>query len=435
VKTVRSSDLADDFFRPGPIEEIAGVEKVIAGVQGGGDEALRKFAREFDRVELGRIRIDDREIEEAPAKVGSDVMAVIEAAAEAVMRFTLKQLEGLRDFDHEIRPGVRCGQRIFPLRRVGIYVPGGRHPLASTVLMCAVPARAAGVKEIALCSPPSHGGTVHPAILAAARTAGVDEVYRVGGPAAIAAMAFGTETIRPVDKIVGPGSRRVAAAKKLVYGAAGIDFIAGPTEVMIIADDSADPSFVAADLLAQAEHDEHASAILVTDSPALAKNVAKEIERQLEDLDTAPTAKASLDGNGLAILVNDLAEAIDIADRKAPEHLELIVRDPGPLAGKFRNYGTLFIGPCSPEPLGDYSSGINHTLPTGGAARYTGGLHVKDFLKFQTTLEVTPDGLAAIGPDAELFGRIEGLSAHANAVALRLKKLGSPRGFSPGAGP
>jgi len=286
--------------------------------------------------------------------------------------------------------------------------------------MCAVPARVAGVKEVVVCSPPSHRRSIHPAVLIAADVVGVDEIYRVGGAQAIAAMAYGTQTIRKVDKIVGPGNKYVVSAKREVWGVVGIDFLAGPTEIMIIADKTADPKTIAADLLAQAEHDVEAIPILVTTSLELAEEVQKEIELQLRELVTRDTAGASIQRNGMVILVNDMQEAIHVANEKAPEHLSLQVGRPQDHLAELRNYGSLFVGGYSAEALGDYSGGINHTLPTNGCARYTAGLSVKDFIRLQTILEVTKEGLMVIGPTAKTLAEIEGLDGHAKSIAMRM---------------
>ncbi|MFH1436228.1 MAG: histidinol dehydrogenase [Pseudomonadota bacterium] len=425
MKTVVHAQLKDDFFRPGEPEEIAAVRGIIEEVRAGGDRALLRCTEKFDKVKVESLKVEESAIEKAWGGLDRDDRDALEAAAEAIRRFALRQMEGFADFEQELRPGVTCGQRIVPIERIGVYAPGGKYPLPSTVLMCAIPARVAGAREIILCSPPTHNASIHPAILAAAKICGVSEIYRAGGAQAVAAMAFGTETIRPVDKIVGPGSRVVTAAKRLVFPGVGIDFIAGPTEVLIIADETADPSLVAADLIAQAEHDENAEAVLVTHSDKLGSEVEKAIERQLENLSTAPIARTSLDRSGLIVMVDNVDQAVDVANRKAPEHLLLAVEKPDDYIGRLRNYGTLFIGQWSGVTLGDYTSGLNHTLPTSGCARYTGGLGVKDFLKVQTTLRVTPEGLRSIGPAAKILGGLEGLEAHARSIDMRLRKLGA----------
>lgn len=293
--------------------------------------------------------------------------------------------------------------------------------MLSTLLMGSIPARVAGVKEIAVCSPPTYRQSVHPGILAAADIAGVDHVYGIGGAQAIAALAFGTASVRRVDKIVGPGNKYVAQAKKEVFGIVGIDFMAGPTEVMIIADQRADPEVVAADLLAQAEHDVEAVPILVTPSRKLAHEVQQSVRRRLGTLSTKEVARAAIERNGVIVLVRDLDEAVGIANRKAPEHLELQVDDPSRLVSRLTHYGSLFVGEMAAEALGDYSSGINHTLPTNTAARYTGGLGVREFLKLQTSLSVTEEGLRVIGPLARTLAVAEGLHGHAESIEVRMK--------------
>ncbi len=421
MKIIRFENLTDAFYVYKEIEEIDSVREIIADVRRRGDKAVREYTLKFDGVDPDDFLVDASEMIRAYETLGKNFIRTMESAADNIRQFAEKQKESLRDFAYEIQPGVVTGQNIIPIEKVGVYAPGGGYPLSSTVLMCAIPARVAGVESIALCSPPTQGGSIHPAILAAAKICGVDRVYRVGGVQSIAAMAYGTETIHSVDKIVGPGNRYVTAAKKTVYGAVGIDFIAGPTELLIIADASADPVFIAADLLGQAEHDIHASPILITTSQVIADRVMDEIGKQLIQLSTAKIALEALHRNGLIIRVDTLDQAIDIANRKAPEHLELQIQNAEVCADRMRNYGTLFIGSLSAEALGDYSSGLNHTLPTNGCARYTGGLSVRDFLKFQTMLRVTEEGLSAIASTAMEFGRMEGLQAHANSIAVRVK--------------
>jgi histidinol dehydrogenase len=422
MRIIRSNELKEDFFEYKEIEEIELVRGIIAEVRSKGDRAIRRYTSKFDGVELEQFRISKSEIEKAYDQLDSKLIDSMEFATENIKRFASRQKEQLKDFEYEIRPGVFTGQKVIPIESVGVYTPGGRYPLPSTVLMCCVPARVAGVKQIMVCSPPTHNGSIHPAILVASDICQVDEIYRIGGVQSIAAMAYGTESIKKVDKIVGPGNQYVAAAKKLVYGAVGIDFIAGPTELLIIADDSANPAFIAADLLAQAEHDINAIPILITNSPVLADQVNQQIEKQLQNLPTADIARQSLNNNGAIILVDMIDDAFAIANKKAPEHLELQLKYADAFADQLKNYGSLFIGSFSAEALGDYSSGLNHTLPTNGCARYTGGLSVKDFLKFQTTLEVKEQGLSAIGQTAIDLGKIEGLDSHARSVEIRMNK-------------
>lgn len=426
MNIVRPQDLADSFFENQDVAAADSVKKIIEDVKRHGDEAVRKYTAQFDQVTVEQFAISEAEIHSAYRQIDRDDLSAMEQAAENIRRFALKQKTQAVDFEYEIQPGVFTGQRVIPIERVGVYAPGGSYPLPSTVLMCAIPARVAGVDEIVVCSPPRHNGSIHPAILVASSICQVDRIYKIGGVQAIAALAYGTETIQRVDKIVGPGNKYVALAKKIVYGAVGIDFIAGPTELLIIADESADPRFMAADLLGQAEHDVDALPLLVTTSLELANEVKHELQRQLVGLTSGEIAQKSLDNNGKIILVDSLAEAITIANKKAPEHLELQVQNAEQYIDQLRNYGSLFIGHYAAEALGDYSSGLNHTLPTNSSARYTGGLSVKDFLKFQTTLRVTETGLKSIGSTAVALGKMEGLMGHARSVEIRMKSGGSP---------
>ncbi len=423
MNIIRYDEIPDDFFNYQEIEGLASVKEIIADVRQQGDSAVKKHTRQFDGVELDSLRIDQKKLAWATDQLNENELNALKAAAENIRKFAGQQRKQFTDFETEIQPGVFTGQRIIPLKRVGVYTPGGSYPLPSSVLMGAIPAVVAGVEEIVLCSPPTHHGSIHPAILAAASICEIDEVYQVGGVQSIAALAFGTETISSVDKIVGPGNKYVTAAKKEVFGAVGIDFIAGPTELLIIADKTANPVFIAADLLGQAEHDVHAIPILVTDSHKLAMKVVAETERQLAKLTTASLANESMANNGKIIIVDNLDQAVEISDKKAPEHLELQGKEAEKLSDQLKNYGSLFIGSLSAEVLGDYASGLNHTLPTNTTARYTGGLSVKDFLKIQTTLRVTDQGLKSIGPNAKTIGEMEGLDGHAKSVAVRLESI------------
>ncbi len=422
MKIIRNDELKEDFFEYKEIEEIESVREIISEVKSNGDRAIRKYTSQFDGVTLEQFRISTSEIKRAYDYLDSELVNSLEFAVENIKRFAIKQKEQLTDFEYEIRPGVFTGQKVIPIERVGVYTPSGRYPLPSTVLMCCVPAQGAGVKEIVVCSPPTYNNSIHPAILVAADICGVSEIYRIGGVQSIVAMAYGTESIKKVNKIVGPGNQYVTAAKKLVYGAVGIDFIAGPTELFVIADESANPAFIAADLIGQAEHDIHAIPILITTSQNLANRIIQEIEQQLAHLKTADVARQSLNNNGTIIIVDSLDEAFKIANKKAPEHLELQVNNPEKYINRLGNYGSLFLGSYSAEALGDYSSGLNHTLPTNTCARYTGGLSVKDFLKFQTTLRVSEQGLFSIGSTAMRLGEMEGLYGHARSVEVRMKK-------------
>jgi len=419
VKVIKYNEITEDFFKYKEIEEATNVRKIINDVRKNGDRALKKYTKQFDKTEIDQIQISGIEIENAYKKASKEELTAIEKAALNIKQFALRQKEQFKNFEFEIKKGVFTGQTINPINRVGIYVPGGNFPLVSTLLMCAIPAQVAGVSEIAVTSPPTCEGSIHPLILSVAYLLKITEIYKLGGAQAIAALAYGTETIRCVDKIFGPGNKYVQFAKKEVFGNVGIDFIAGQTEIMIIADETAEPKIIASDLLSQAEHDIDAVPILATTSERLAKLVLNELEVRLETLKTKDIARQSLERKGLIILLNDIREGIELANKKGPEHLELQIREPENHINKLRNYGSLFIGKYSAEALGDYSSGLNHTLPTNTTSKYTGGLCVKDFLKLQTTLKVTKEGLDEIGPVAEKLAEIEGLYAHLESIRSR----------------
>lgn len=421
MKIVAPTERDDRLAEATAAADLADVQKIVEEVRLKGDRAVREYTLRFDGVEIDELRVSQEEMESALDQAKLEDISALEKAAQLIARFAERQQEQLESFEYEIEPGVFAGQKVVPIERVGVYAPSGQHPLPSTVLMCTVPARVAGVQEIALCSPPSCQGTIHPTILVAARIAGVTEVYRMGGAQAIAALAHGTETVAGVDMVVGPGNRYVAEAKRLVFGVVGIDFVAGPSEILVLADGTASPNLVAADLLAQAEHDPDAVCVLVTTSWHLAKRVEAEIEKQSAAFDTAETIDRSLEANGLIVVMGSLEEAVEFANRRAPEHLHLQIAEPRRLIDELTNYGSLFIGSGAAVALGDYSSGVNHTLPTNRSARYTGGLSVMDFLKVQTTLRVDREGLAAIGPVALRLARIEGLPAHARSVELRMR--------------
>lgn len=419
MKIIYSKNLSVDFYSFKDTEFYPIVREILNDVKIKGDDAIKYYTEKFDNTNLDNFLITKEEIKEAYNKVENKIIDAIQKSAYNIQEFSKKQLDNFCDFEYEINPGVLVGQRIIPIERVGVYVPGGRFPLISTVLMCSIPAIVAKVDEIAIFSPPTFNNSIHPAILVAADIIGVKEIYKIGGVQAIGAMAYGTKSIKKVDKIVGPGNKYVALAKKEVYGLTGIDFIAGPTEVLIIADESANTKYVAADLLAQAEHDPDAQPILITTSISFAENVCKEIDNQLQSLSTKNIAEISLNNNGLIIIVESIDEAIEISNKKAPEHLELNIKDSNNIIPKFRNYGSLFIGNYSAETLGDYSSGINHTLPTNFAARYTGGLSVKDFIKIQTTLHCKRENFEKIADIAITLAEAEGLYGHANSIKIR----------------
>lgn len=419
MKIIKRENLSPAFFAYQENPDDKMVKKILSDIKSEGDPAVVRYTEKFDLVKLSNIKVPARDIAKSPERVSSLFIQSCKQAIENIRTFASQQLAQVSDFELEVSPGVLVGQRVIPIPRIGVYVPGGTFPLVSSLLMGAVPAIVAGVEKVIICSPPTFNGEIHPAILSAANLLNIGEVYQVGGVQAIGAMAYGTESIPAVDKIVGPGNRFVTQAKKNVYGQVGIDLLAGPTEVMIIADDSGDPEIIAADLLSQAEHDPEAIAVLVTDSLKLGRKVKREIQNQLGELSTAKIARESLEKNGLIILVQNLIEAVEIANKKAPEHLELQVEEPETLSGALKNFGSLFIGPLTCEVLGDYTSGLNHTLPTNTTARYSGGLNVLDFVKLPTTLKVSQQGFDEIGPTAATMAEMEGLAGHRKAVLRR----------------
>jgi histidinol dehydrogenase len=394
---------------------------IIADVAARGDRALIELTQKFDGVDLRKIgiRVTDAEIEKAFASVDAKARGALEFAKERIEAHHRRQLP--KDEMYKDALGVELGSRWTAIEAVGLYVPGGTAAYPSSVLMNAVPAQVAGVDRLAI-TVPAPKGELNPLVLAAAKLAGVNEIYRVGGAQAIAALAYGTETIAPVVKIVGPGNAYVAAAKRLVFGRVGIDMIAGPSEVLVLADGSADPDFIAADLLAQAEHDESAQPILVTDDAKLAEAVERSVQRQVQSLPRAGIAGASWREFGAVIIVGKLEDAIALVDRIAPEHLELIGPDAEKLSGRIRNAGAIFIGAYTPEAIGDYVGGSNHVLPTSRSARFTSGLGVLDFMKRTSVLKCGPEQLKALGPAAVALGEAEGLEAHARSVRLRLDR-------------
>jgi histidinol dehydrogenase len=396
------------------------VADIIDDVRHRGDVALAELSLRFERIEIGRIglKIAAADIEAAIGACEKTALEALKLAHARVMDFHLRQKPADLFFTDPL--GVKLGWRWRPIDSVGLYVPGGAATYPSSVIMNAVPAKVAGCRRLAMVMP-TPDGQINPLVLAAARIAGVDEIYRVGGAQAIAALAYGTETIPPVDKIVGPGNAYVAAAKRRVFGVVGIDMIAGPSEVVVLADRSADPRFVAADLLAQAEHDEAAQSILITDDRGLARAVEAEVERQLETLPRAKIAGASWRDNGAIILCPSLEAALPLVDRLAPEHLEIMADDSEALSDKIANAGAIFLGPHTPEAIGDYVGGSNHVLPTARSARFSSGLGVLDFMKRTSLLKCDARSLAVLGPAAIALGQAEGLEAHARSVALRLR--------------
>ena len=409
------------FARTIPQETVAdAVSAIIAAVRAEGDAALYRFSEQFDGAKLDSLVVSEAEMDAAMDAVEPEFIAVLEKAAANIRAFHSRQVRS--GFILDERDGVVMGQRIIPVDRAGLYVPGGTAAYPSSVLMDSIPAVLAGVKEVVMVTPPGKTGIINPAILAAARVAGVGRIFKIGGAQAVAALAYGTETVPKVDKIVGPGSAFVAEAKKQVFGQVSIDMIAGPSEILIVADGSAEPRHVAADLLSQAEHDKMASAVLVTDSSALAETVQAEIEVQLKQLERYEIARASIDNNGKIIVADSLDAAVEIANEIAPEHLELCVDKPFDYLNQVRHAGSVFLGKNCPEALGDYLSGTNHTLPTAGTARFSSPLSVDDFIKKSQFTYYTRDALAAVAKDVALFARKEGLTAHARSALIRTEE-------------
>ncbi len=398
------------------------VTDIIENVRARGDEAIKEYTLKFDGVSLDSLKVTQEEIDEALAQIEPEFTRILERAAGNIRAFHARQVRNSFILNDE--PGVVMGQKIIPMERVGLYVPGGTAAYPSTVLMDSIPAKLAGVGELVMVTPPGRNGKINPAILAAAKVAGVDTIYKVGGAQAVAALAYGTESIPKVDKIVGPGNAFVAEAKKQVFGAVSIDMIAGPSEILIVSDGKSDPRVLAADLLSQAEHDKLASAVLVTDSLELAKKVSAEIEKLIPKLERSAIARASIDNNGKIIVTNDLLSSIEVSNRLAPEHLELCVDDPFAILDKIKNAGSVFMGRYCPEALGDYMAGPNHTLPTGGTARFSSPLSVDDFVKKTQFTYFTMEALSRLNKDVAYFAQKEGLTAHAKSALVRTEEIG-----------
>ena len=395
------------------------VASILATVRREGDAALYRYTEQFDGVRLSALAVSEEEIEEAMALVEPRFLEILQRAAENIRAFHERQVRN--SFILNRQNGVVIGQKVIPVDRAGLYVPGGTAAYPSTVLMDAIPAKIAGCPEVVMVTPPGRDGKVNPAILAAARVAGIDRIFKVGGAQAIAALAFGTESVPKVDKIVGPGNAFVAEAKKQVFGTVSIDMIAGPSEILILADGKTNPRHAAADLLSQAEHDRMASAVLVTDSEALAKAVQAELEVQIPLLERAEIARESIDRNGKIIVMPTLREAIEVANDLAPEHLELCVDNPFDYLDAIRHAGSIFMGRNCPEALGDYFAGPNHTLPTSGTARFSSPLSVDDFVKKTQYTYYTREALGRVAEDVAFFARKEGLTAHARSAVIRLE--------------
>ena len=397
------------------------VKAIIDDIRKHGDKALLKYTERFDKVRFANMRdalCTRQEIERALKNIPKGDLDIIKLAAKRIRAFHKKQLP--KSWFFKEKNGTLLGQRVTPLERVGIYVPGGKAVYPSTVLMNAIPAKVAGVKEIIMATPPSKNG-INSHVLAAAKIAGVDKIYKVGGAQAVAAMAYGTESIPKVDKIVGPGNIYVATAKRLVFGVVDIDMVAGPSEILIINDGTGAPSWIAADLLSQAEHDELASGILLTTSTKMAEAVAREVEKQLRELKREAIARVSIERYGAIIITKNLAEAADITNRIAPEHLELFVKKPFELLKKIKNAGAIFLGPNTPEPIGDYMAGPNHTLPTGGTARFSSPLGTEDFIKRSNVLSFSKKAVEKLGKSVVRFTEMEGLGAHGRSVVIRIR--------------
>ena len=402
------------------VDVSATVAEIIAKVRAEGDAALKYYSEKFDKAILSDLRVSEAEIEEAVASVEPEFIRILEAAAENIRAFhSLQKREG---FELKRENGVIVGQRVTPVDVAGIYVPGGTAAYPSTVLMDAIPAVVAGCARVVMVTPPSKDGKVNPTILAAAKVAGVKEIYKVGGAQAVAALAYGTETVPKTDKIVGPGNAFVAEAKRQVFGAVSIDMIAGPSEILVVADAKNAPKDIAADLLSQAEHDKMASAVLVTDSEAFAEAVSQELERQIPLLERAEIARTSIDTNGKIIITKDLDAAIEIANGIAPEHLELCLDEPFKYLEKVKHAGSVFLGRNCPEAIGDYFAGTNHTLPTSGTARFSSPLSVEDFVKTTQYIYYDREALGKVAEDVAYFAKKEGLTAHAKSAVCRFEE-------------
>ena len=423
IKIMNSAEVSRNeiFSRVVPgvnVEDI--VADIIKKVRENGDNALYAYCEKFDMVKLSALEVTEAEIDEAFSLVEPEFIRILRDAAENICAFHEKQVRN--SFIINDKKGIVMGQKIIPIEKVGLYVPGGTAAYPSTVLMDSIPAKIAGCKEIVMVTPPAKNGKVNPAILAAAKVAGVTRIFKIGGAQAVAALAYGTESVPAVDKIVGPGNAFVAEAKKQVFGKVAIDMIAGPSEILIVADDTCDPAVVAADMLSQAEHDKLASAVLVTDSAALAYAVSDELEKQLAVLPRYEIARESIDQNGKIIIARTLSEAIDISNEIAPEHLELCLDNPFDYLDEIRHAGSVFMGKNCPEALGDYFAGPNHTLPTSGTAKFSSPLSVDDFVKKTQYTYFTKEALAAVADDVAYFAEKEGLSAHARSAISRKNK-------------
>ena len=424
IKIIRIENAAKDEILTRDIKLESGVESIVAGiianVRENGDAALREYSLKFDKADIKNLRVTAEEIEEAYASEDPALIATLETAKKNIWNFHEKQLR--KGFEIKGENGIVSGQKITPIEKVGIYVPGGTASYPSTVLMNAIPAKIAGVSEIIMVTPPDKNGNIPSAILCAAKIAGVDTIIKTGGAQAVAALAYGTESVPKADKVVGPGNVFVATAKRMLYGLVDIDMIAGPSEILVLADGTCNPKYVAADLLSQAEHDRLASAVLVTDSEELAFAVRDEIEAQLRTLPREEIARASIEANGKIIIAKDLEQGIEIANEIAPEHLEVCVDEPFRYLDKIKNAGSIFLGKNTPEALGDYLAGTNHTLPTSGTARFSSPLSVDDYVKKSQYIYYTEEALGEVKDSIVLFANREGLQAHGRSAAIRFEK-------------
>ena len=421
IKIMKYGEVSPEeiFARGTAATDVSGIVRdIIDNVKENGDKALYQYCEKFDKAKLSSLEVSKEEIDEAFATVEPQFIEILKQAAENIRNFHKQQVRQSFILNGD---GYVTGQKITPIEKVGLYVPGGTAAYPSTVLMDSIPAKIAGCEEICITTPPSADGKVNPAILAAAKIAGVDRIFKIGGAQAVAALAYGTETVPKVDKIVGPGNAFVAEAKRQVFGLVSIDMIAGPSEILVIADGKSNPKFVAADLLSQAEHDKMASAVLVTDSEELAEKVSAELERQIPLLPRAEIARISIDNNGKIIVADNLFDVIDVANEIAPEHLELSVDNPFDYLDKIKNAGSIFMGRYCPEALGDYFAGPNHTLPTSGTARFSSPLSVDDFVKKSQYTYYTKDALKKSAESVAFFAEKEGLSAHARSVTVRFE--------------
>lgn len=408
------------FARSVPKTDVTGtVAEIIKNVRENGDKALFEYCEKFDKAQLSSLAVTKEEIDEALSLVEPEFLEILEKAAKNIRKFHSRQVRNSFIINDE--DGIVIGQKIIPVDRAGLYVPGGTAAYPSTVLMDAIPAKIAGCREVVMVTPPTKDGKVNPVILAAAYVAGIDRIFKVGGAQAIAALAYGTQSIPKVDKIVGPGNAFVAEAKKQVFGVVSIDMIAGPSEILIVADGKSNPAYIAADLLSQAEHDKMASAVLVTDSAELARNVSTELEKQIPLLERREIARESIDVNGKIIVADTLDAAIEIANEIAPEHLELCVDNPFDKLDSIRHAGSIFMGRNCPEALGDYFAGPNHTLPTSGTAKFSSPLSVDDFIKKTQYTYYTKDALKKVAFDVAAFAKKEGLTAHAKSAVIRVE--------------